>query len=300
MEKIFDYIIITVRNQYQKKIIKDKIKQRQKILPEKTKIKIIIETKKIGSGGALLEIIQQIKTENKKILLINSAGECKRMKLYAQKGKICIPTFNKPESIVFDEIMEETKEIGQKINTGILVVSGDCTTIYTEINSEHITNNTAISVLAPANIGEKHGVFVTENGLLKKTLQKEKIEMLEKEKAVNADGQVKIDTGIIYYNEETINKLRKIEFNSDCIVNLYTDLMYPFSIETQEDEYLNSETEGQLTQELIKLRKDIWDKIHNCTINIEEIKNGKFIHYGTIEEFLDIKLKKQKQKNIKQ
>lgn len=298
MKKIFDYIIITVSNQYQKEIIKEQIEKRKKVLPEETQIKIIIETEKIGSGGALLRIIHQIETKNKKILLINSAGESKRIVLYADKGKICTPTFDKPDSIVFDEIIEETAEIGRKMDSGILIVSGDCTTIYKKIKSNYITNNTAISVLAPASTGERHGVFVTENGVIKKTLQKEKIDILQKENAVNADGQVKIDTGTIYYNEETINKLKEVKFGNDIIVNLYTDLMYPLSTEAQEDEYLNSKAEGKLTQELIELRKNIWNQIHNCTVNIEEIEDGKFIHYGTVSEFIKIAFKKTKAENI--
>ena len=67
MKKIFDYIIITVSNQYQKEIIKEQIEKRKKVLPEETQIKIIIETEKIGSGGALLRIIHQIETKNKKM-----------------------------------------------------------------------------------------------------------------------------------------------------------------------------------------------------------------------------------------
>ena len=55
-----------------------------------------------------------------------------------QKGKICIPTFNGRNKIVFDEIIEETMSIGKRMLPGILIVSGDCTTMYKKTNKNEI------------------------------------------------------------------------------------------------------------------------------------------------------------------
>ena len=90
MKKIFDYIIITVANQFQKKILESKLMEIKKELSCDTEYIITIEKEKLGSGGALLKIINQVETNKKKILLINSAGKSTRMPIYADKGKIFI------------------------------------------------------------------------------------------------------------------------------------------------------------------------------------------------------------------
>lgn len=240
-----------------------------------------------------------MKIENKKILLINSAGKCQRMPLYAKKGKICIPTFSGINKIVFDEIIEETMPIGERMLPGILSVSGDCTTVYKKINKNEFKENTAFSVLTDAEQGKRHGVFVAnEEGILKEALQKETVEVLKNKGAVNKKNQVNIDTGIIYFNENTLKNLKKINFSNDVIINLYTDLVYPLCLEADVKKYLNLRTEIKITKELIKTRIKIWDGLCNKTLKIENLEDGRFIHYGTTEEFLKIVRERTKNENI--
>lgn len=298
MEKIFDYIIITVTNKTQKDILEQKIKMRINNLPKETKIKIIIENEKVGSGGALLQIINNMDIWNKKTLLINSAGESKRMFLYADKGKVIIPTFNTKDSIVFDEIINQTEEIGSKMNCGILVVSGDCSVKYCKINKEKIVNSTAFFVNVKSEVGRRHGVFVVENGLLKKALQKKSKQVLKQQKAIDIQGNVKIDTGIIYFNEKILKAMKNIEVNTNIILNLYTDIVYPLSNDADYNEYLQQKGEKYITTELKEKRQEIWEVLHNETLECEELQNGIFLHYGTIKEFIDNAFGKTKLKNI--
>ena len=297
-EKIFDNIIITVSNQYQKEYLNKQILQKKYIIPADTKCEIVVEKKKLGSGGAILNIIKNIDTKSKKILLINSAGKCKRMPLYADKGKICIPSFINEDSILLEEILNEASKIGKKIEDGILIVSGDCITQFEELDKNIYQNNTAFIVLADEKYGEKHGVFVTENKKLKKALQKESKEVLNSENAVDKNGNVKIDTGIIYFNQNTINSLRKIKFDDNIILNAYTDFVYPLALEKSFDEYLKQKTENTGILKIIEKRKEIWNALENQTLDIEELHNGKFIHYGTVREFLEIASRKYEKDNI--
>ena len=292
MKKIFDYIVITVASQFQKDFLKSKLIERKKDLDNGTEYKIIIEKEKVGSGGALLKLVKEINTNQKKILLINSAGKSQRMPLYADRGKICSPTFKNENSILLDEIFEEAMPIGEKMNTGILIVSGDCTTMYTKIDGNVFKNNTAFSVLADAKKGEKHGVFVVEDKKLKESLQKEKVGMLKLKNAIINQNKVNIDTGIIYFNEEMVEKLKKIEFNNNVIINLYTDLIYPLCTESKLEKYLYQKSETEITKDLISVRKSIWNEINSNIIFIETLDNGEFVHYGTTEEFLEIAAKR--------
>ncbi len=287
MAKVFDYVIITVANQFQKDYLENKLLERN--LQSNLEYKILIEKKKVGSGGAVLNLVKQMEIENKKVLLINSAGKCQRMPLYAKKGKICIPTFLGKNKIVFDEIIEETMPIGERMLPGILIVSGDCTTVYKKINKNEFKENTAFSVLTDAEQGKRHGVFVAnEEGILKEALQKEPVEVLKNKGAVNEKNQVNIDTGIIYFNENTLNDLKKVNFSNDVIINLYTDLLNPLCLEAEFKKYLYQKSEMEITEKLLKTRTEIWDRLNGKILKVESFEDGKFIHYGTTEEFFKI------------
>ena len=53
MSKVFDYIIITVADQFQKDYLKNKLYKRN--LQENTEYRIVIEKKKVGSGRSIIK-----------------------------------------------------------------------------------------------------------------------------------------------------------------------------------------------------------------------------------------------------
>lgn len=186
------------------------------------------------------------------------------------------------------------------MNPGILIVSGDCMTEYNKIFSEKLINNTAISVKANVKIGERHGVFVVENGKLREALQKNTEQQLKKKKAVDSNN-VNIDTGIIYFNSNTLNKIKNIIFtdnkiddkkaekiiNKNVRLNFYTDFIYPLSKTAKLEKYLEAKAEIDLNPQIIDVRKQLWDVLHEEELDVLEIEDGRFIHYGTVKEFID-------------
>lgn len=311
-ENIFDYIIITVSNEQQKNYLEESIKKRKnkKTIPLETNYIIIVEKEKIGSGGAIFNLIRFFETRNKnvfnekKILLINSAGDSKRIILYADNGKICVPTFeesqNNINSIIFDEIIVETEKIGRIISPGLLIVSGDCTTIYKDFKTKEIKNNTAFSIKEDVKVGLNHGVFVEKDGILYQALQKNTEQELRNKNAVDKNNKINLDTGMIYINAKTIEKLRNIitangiyneeKFkkiaNVNVKLNFYTDIVYPLSNNSNLEEYLELKGEVPINNELINARKQIWKNLSKSSLEILTLNNGRFIHYGTVKEFI--------------
>lgn len=53
MAKVFDYVIVTVANQFQKDYLEAKLSKRD--LQKGTEYKILIENKKVGSGRCSIE-----------------------------------------------------------------------------------------------------------------------------------------------------------------------------------------------------------------------------------------------------
>ena len=309
---VFDYIIITVSNQKQKMYLEENIKERKEkgLIPNTCYI-IIEEKEKIGSGGAILNLIKFFEIKNKnvfkenKCLLINSAGDSKRMILNADNGKISINTFKEIEenidSIILDDIIEETEPIGKAIKSGLLVVSGDCVTIYDDFKFNQIRNNTAISIKTNVKVGQNHGVFLEENGVLKESLQKNTEEELREKGAVDEEDNVNLDTGMIFFTVEFMENLRKIITTNDILdeekfkkivnskvrLNMYTDFIYPLSTNANLDTYLKQKAEVEINQELIYARKQLWRALNSMSLDILPITNARFIHYGTVREYID-------------
>ena len=82
------------------------------------------------------------------------------------------------------------------------------------------------------------------------------------------------------------------------MINLYTDLIYPLCLKADFNEYLCQKSEAEITKELIHIRKEIWNLIKNKAIEIENLENGRFIHYGTTQEFLKIAFERNNNENI--
>lgn len=328
MDKIFDYIIITVSSEFQQKILEIELENRKlnKLIPVDTKYIIIKENERIGSGGAIFNLIKIFYNDKSffcnKILLINSAGESTRQVLYADKGKVIIPTFNNKTnsknnsenmktSILLDEILKETKEIGKNMDNGILIVSGDCTTIYKEFPNKVIKENTLISVKANMELGKNHGVFVIEQGKLKESLQKQSIEILRSKGAIDANNEISIDTGIIFFDTKTIYDISKIItknneideeifkriVNKNVKLNVYTDFIYPLSKTAQKEKYLSQKPELEINENLLFAREKLWEVLNNKIFNVLQIQ-GKFIHYGTVKEFIEHAFEKRQTENI--
>lgn len=313
-KEVWDYIIITATNKKQELIYKEQIeirKEKQR-LPLKTKFMVITDynEKRIGSGGSTLNILKEIYTrkidyKNKKILIIHSGGEGKRIFQYSNQGKIFMPIQrvlpDGRESTLFDEILISFAIMPSKIDNGIVISSGDVWLMmdYSNIDLKK-EKLIAISVKAESKKGINHGVFLTDsNNNLEKFLHKQSIEILKKYQAIE-DNQVDVDTGVIYFGRELVNKLLELittkgkfdkekfkKFVDEKIqLSIYNDFTYVFSKKSNLEEYLKEKSEGVLCDELIKCRKEIWEKLKMYNLKILKNDISKFIHLGTNYELI--------------
>lgn len=303
MNKIlFDTIIITVSSRYQKDILVEHIEEKKKNnqISKNANFIIIEERVRIGSGGAIFNIIKSFDEnffKKSKILLINSAGESKRLPEYAEKGKIFIPIENQ-SNILFDEILMQTNDMAKHIDNGLLVVTGDCLIKYKKIPDGKWNDNTLITVNAPVEVGQRHGVFIVKEKFLMGFLHKKSKKELQENNAVDENGNIKIDTGMVYFNENTIDILRQIittngiideekykkVVNENIKLNLYSDIIYVLANNGNLEEYLNQKPELEMNEEIIIARKEIWRKLRESHAKVLELEDGEFIHLGTTEE----------------
>lgn len=209
----WDYIVLTASNDEQANAFQSQITYRQNknVLPCKTKYLVLPDPdgKRVGSGGATLQVLRKLAEQediagdfhNKRILVIHSGGDSKRVPQYSVCGKLFSPVPRElPDgraSTLFDEFLIGMAGVPSRFREGMLVLSGDVLLLFNPLQIDaQFHGAAAISMKSPVDVGKDHGVFLN-NGkdYVKKFLHKQSIETLEKLGAVNTHGNVDLDTG---------------------------------------------------------------------------------------------------------
>lgn len=313
----WDWIVLTASNDQQAKSYEEEINYRikNKLIPKNTKYLVVADPdgKKVGSGGATLNVIKKVSELDKrpfdklKILIIHSGGDSKRVPQYSACGKIFSPVqkelFYKKSSSLFDEFLIRFASIPKRMSPGILLLSGDVLLVFNPSQVElHHVYSAAISIKEKVETGCNHGVFLSNNdGLMKEFLHKQSIDVLRKKGATNDMDYVDIDTGSIYFNSKIVNILLSLVNTTDnfkkfvnekCKISLYVDFLYPLATDTTLEDYLKQTPEGDFCDELIECRKLIWKSLNEYNLKIIKTSPSRFIHFGTTNELVNSIIKK--------
>lgn len=309
--KTWDYIVLTSSNKQQSEIYRRMIDYRlQNNLIPKAEYIIIedIEGKRIGSGGATLNVLKKIyeqyeNLDDKKILLINSGGDSKRVPQYSSIGKIFSPVQrilpNGIPSTLFDENVILSTSLFYRINKGCLIMAGDVLLNFNPMQVDFFNRDIAsVSISEDVATGCHHGVFVTDsNKRVLKFLHKQSIENLKKFNAINSNNKVDIDTGIMFISSNVISDLlsiikdennEKIFISDNTRLNLYNDFLIPCAKESTKDNYMNSDGEIELNENIFFCRKILWEVLNKYEFYISKLSPSKFTHYGTTSELLTL------------
>lgn len=314
-ENVWDWVVVTASNDEQAEFYESEISSRKNagLLPQKTKFIVVadIKGKRIGSGGATLNVIKRIREEQEdfgklKILVLHSGGDSKRIPQYSASGKLFAPIQRTlPDgrsSTIFDEILISYSAIPSRMQAGMLILSGDVLFWFScfQVNLQYV-DSAAISTKATIEEGICHGVFVTDkDNNVEKFLHKQPAQVLKSQNAVNKYGFVDIDTGVVYFNSKIVEELYNLisengktnndkfnEFaNENVRISLYNDFVYVLSKEATLESYLKEQPEGKFSKELIECRKKIWNRLGKYTMKVIKTYPSKFIHLGTNAELL--------------
>ena len=315
----WDWIVLTASNKEQANTYKEEIEDRinNNWLPSQTQYLVLEdpEGKRVGSGGATLNVLKEIKEKcseeefnNAKILVIHSGGDSKRIPQYSAQGKLFSPVQRElPDgrtSTLFDEFIIAFAAVPARMSPGMIVLSGDVLLVFNPLQIDlHYVDSAAISIKAPVETGCNHGVFLTDNkGQVKKFLHKQSIETLKKLGAVNENGYVDIDTGAIYFstnilkeligfistNEKIDNKKYNHYINDVARISFYGDFLYPLAEESTYENYLKEAAEGTINDNLLDCRETIWNKLNKFNMHVIRLSPADFIHYGTTKELFNL------------
>ena len=303
---VWDYIVISSANNQQKKYYEMQLDKRKALLSKRSKIIVISdEGLKIGSGGSTIKIINHLNSidhdiYSKKVLLIHSGGDSKRTPQYLAEGKLFSPMPNilfDQSSTLFDEILVSVTKIPSKMKQGMMIVDGDSLQLFDpDFISFYEEDCMSISSKDTPEVGKQHGVFVIDNGYAKKFLHKHNIDSLKANEALDNEGLIDIDTGIVFLGKTVLKKLnmffgdnyRQHMINDKIRLSLYGDILYPLATDSSIDEFYIQNAELNINDELKNVRTIIWNNLRGIKLKVCSLKNSQYLHIGTSRELIDL------------
>lgn len=316
----WDYIILTASNEDQAKAFEEQIdfRLKQGLLPKQTTYAVLPDPdgKRVGSGGATFNVMKYIREQSstpdcfrdKRILVIHSGGDSKRVPQYSVCGKLFSPVPRElPDgrrSTLFDEFIIGMSGMPSRFKEGMLILSGDVLLLFNPLQIDfQFHGAAAISIKEDAETGKNHGVFLgDESGYVRQFLHKMSVEKLTEVGAVNAHGNVDIDTGAIMLDSKLLNALfglistdgeideKKFHqfVNEKARISFYGDFLYPLASESTFEQYLKEKPEGSYCKELEECRKILWDTLSPFSLKLLCLSPAQFIHFGTTRELLSL------------
>ncbi|MBE5867386.1 MAG: bifunctional fucokinase/L-fucose-1-P-guanylyltransferase [Lachnospiraceae bacterium] len=315
----WDYVVLTASNEGQAKGYREQIAYRleQNRLSDRTKYVVLPDPdgKRVGSGGATLNVLRYIAQEEKgqedpfagkRILVIHSGGDSKRVPQYSACGKLfspvprCLPDGS--PSTLFDEFIIGMAGVAGRLKEGMLVLSGDVLLLFNPLQIDFtFTGAAALSIKEPVAVGKNHGVFLSDGReYVGRFLHKQSEESLMRLGAVNDRGMVDLDTGAVAMDislmhalyslvckDGTFSRERFETFvNEKARISFYGDFLYPLAGESGYEDYLQEAAEGEICPELLACRKEIWEALHSYQMRLISLSPAEFIHFGTTGELL--------------
>jgi len=309
----WDYVILTASNEAQAEAYRRQLQDRLENgrLPDSTVYTVLPDPggKRVGSGGATFHVLRWLSEQpggfrGKRILVIHSGGDSKRVPQYSALGKLFSPVPRElPDgcgSTLFDEFMIAMSGVPSRIGEGMLVLSGDVLLLFNPLQIDlQYRGAAAISIKEPVATGQNHGVFLNDgNGFVESFLHKQPEETLRLRGAVNAQGNVDLDTGAVIFDSELLTALfslistdgtvdeKKYEafVNEEARISFYGDFLYPLARSATEEQYYREAAEGSLNEALLACRRKLWKVLSPFTMRLICLSPAAFIHFGTTAE----------------
>lgn len=321
----WDWVVLTAANERQADAYRIQIKMRaeQRRLPRATRFIVITdyEGKRIGSGGATLNVIRVLAGEigidnllKEKILVIHSGGDSKRIPQYSACGKLFAPVPrmlpNGHVSTLFDELIIVATDIPNRCGKGMMIFPSDTELLLNSLQLDLISCDAAgLSMKAPVHVGQEHGVFVQgencsdhRNHDVAWFLHKQSATILNEYGAVDSSNQVDVDTGCIWFSARLIKELYGLVstngkfdqasfdkfVNPKVCLNFYADFVFPLAENSTLEEFYKESPENGFSEELKECRKIIFERLHQYRLSLVKLVPARYIHFGMTHEMNEL------------
>lgn len=306
--QIWDYVILTASNEHQAESYRSQIEHRLRArkLPVDTHYAVIPDkdNARVGSGGATLGAVRYVREREstfsgKRVLVIHSGGDSKRVPQYSACGKLFSPVPRALRdgrcSTLFDEFIIGMSGVAARLTEGMLVCSGDVLLLFNPLQIDFYGKGAAaLSIKESVDTGKEHGVYLkSEDGNVARFLHKQTIETLDAIGAVDERGNVDIDTGAVILDVNILNSLYSLidtDAKYDAMVNeqtrlsFYADFLYPLAEASTLEQFYDEKPEGSFTPQLRRGREQLWQALNSYSMKLIRLSPASFIHFGTSGE----------------
>ena len=311
---VWDFIFLTASNEHQAESFRTQIDARREYLPKRTVFTVIPDEggERVGSGGATLSVMKWLSMNGgwngKRILVIHSGGDSKRVPQYSALGKLFSPVPHKlldgRSSTLFDELIIAMSSVPGRIREGMLLLSGDVILLFNPLLIDWSGSGAAIiSFKEKVEIGKDHGVYLRgEDGNVKAFFHKQSVETLINAGAVNKENMVDIDTGALLFGVDLLDSLFLLICNDGVLninkyysfvnekvrLSLYGDFQYPLAKDSTLQDFFLEKGEVEYSEALKDCRTAVWNALRGYSFKLLRLAPAKFIHFGTTREILQL------------
>ncbi len=249
--------------------------------------------RRLGSGGAVLNILRHHYQSGKKMIIINSGGMSKRSVNYAVRSKAFADILYNGETVsLLEFILTNSENIISSVSSGVLICCSDIV-VRTENFDFELTDNTGICVKTDFLTASRHGVMLCgDNYIMTDYLHKREPVYLETTaQDMGIDGML-VDTGITYFSDEFSTALKnlaqspefdKLFFKNSVEINLYSDIISLLSKNVKKEDYIKTETNDY---NHLRVKELLFEKLSAFSMNVCEAVDENFIHFGSLAEAL--------------
>jgi fucokinase len=311
----WDLCVLTASNEQQAEAYEAQLASRRRagLLPRHTTFRVIPDPDgaRIGSGGATLRVLSILARERQdshsgsspfqgqRILIIHSGGDSRRLPICSATGKLFARVPHElPDgrsSSLFDEFLISLSGVPMQATEGVLVASGDVLLLFDHLQLElNRPGVTGVAAAVPAEVGTHHGVYLTQQRSRRvyAFLHKPSLTRLHEAEALDANGRVQVDTGLVWIDRPTVDQWLVLaeqlerQIAPRVVINLYGDLLAPLAEAADLDAYLADTSDGPATPMLQRARASIWEAFRGIPFTVETVHPAIFIHFGTTFEYL--------------
>ncbi|MBO5642527.1 MAG: hypothetical protein J6S51_00750 [Kiritimatiellae bacterium] len=237
--------------------------------------------KRVGSLLATVNALNKCGViSNKLTLICHSGGDSKRLPSYAAIGKAFVPLCakNGARESLFEKIVSDMSKL-KLPKKGVLVVCGDVAPQFDFASCKFASKGvTGVAFKGDKQRASKHGVYILEGRRVKGFLQKPSP---EEALQTSADGEIAIDTGILYVSPEAVDGMMKkylpylntrspkqMDIYEEYTQNLVTSKARFEANLVEECDFFHIGTTRELLERLGG--GDRW--VDSCAIGVEEMK----------------------------
>lgn len=244
---------------------------------------------RIGSGGAVLKVLERFYPERGKLIVVNSGGMSKRSVNYAVRGKAFANVLTGSDEVFLLElIVMNAKRILSQTKDGAVICCSDILVDTSELKPDF---SCSIGFCAKADLetGTRHGVmFPDNNRSLQYYLHKAGKERLQSLCEPGQD-QVLVDTGFLYFEDSLCRSLVRVEKSericdrlreNQIELNLYPEIVSLLSENIDRPSYICVDAQNE---EHKQIRRKLYENLNDFSLKVCDI-NGDLIHFGSLDE----------------